>query len=216
MRFIIVRHGQTEWNQQRKIQGMTDIPLNDVGRIQARCVSDYLKKHYSIDAVYASPLTRALETAQICAKPFGVPVQLTDELREIRLGDWEGLTFDEIHRIHPKELEMWEKEPHHCIIPGDSETIRDIDMRLRGFVDRLKELHEPKNETVLCVTHHTPARLILANSIGLGVEGIRHLRINNASLNVFDWTPEQTLLYTLNERCYMDALSEEASCKTSW
>jgi Fructose-2,6-bisphosphatase len=216
MRFMIVRHGQTAWNQQRKIQGITDIPLNDVGRFQVRCLAEYIKKHYRVDAVYSSPLKRARETAQICAEPFDIPVQLTDELREIRLGDWEGLTFDEIQRTHPKELELWEKEPHVCVIPGDSETISDIAIRLRGLIERLKELHESNNETVLCITHHTPARLIIADSMGLGIKGMSHLRINNASLNVFDWTPDQTLLYTLNERCYMDALSEEESCKTSW
>lgn len=205
MRFIVTRHGQTEWNRMRKIQGITDIPLNETGRQQAEQLSNYLVEHYGpIQAIYSSPLLRAVETARICAEPWDVPVQLTDDLLEIRLGDWEGLTFEEIGERHPEQMRLWETEPHHCKIPGDSEAISVIWDRLLYFFDRLKEMHEPTNDTILCVTHHMPARIIMAQHFGIPIENMRVLRINNASVNIIEWTPKQTIVQTLNERPYLN------------
>ncbi len=204
-----MRHGQTEWNSLHKIQGVTDIPLNDIGRIQARATAEYLEKFYPIDAIYSSPLSRAYETAQICAEPFSLPIQKTNDLLELKLGDWEGLTFEEIRKIHPKELDQWEYEPHRCQIPGDSESIVYLWQRLNAFCDELKVVHNPKNETVLCVTHHMPARIIIAQHLGLRIENMRVLRMKNAALNVIDWSPEKTILSTLNERAYLDVLQED-------
>lgn len=208
MRFIIMRHGQTDWNYMRKIQGVSDIPLNDIGRLQAKAAADHLEKFYAVQAVYSSPLSRAYETAQICATPFSLPVQKTDELLELKLGDWEGLTFQEIGQLYPTELQQWESEPHLCQIPGDSEMIELLWERLDVFLDRLKELHGPKNETVLCVTHHMPARIILAQHLGLPIENMRTLRVKNATLNVIEWCPEKTVISTLNERV-IDMLQED-------
>lgn len=195
-----MRHGQTDWNYRHKIQGVTDIPLNEVGRLQARAAAEHLKKFYSVQAIYSSPLSRAYETAQICAAPFSLSTQRTDDLLELKLGHWEGLTFQEIGELYPEELQQWENEPHRCRIPGDSEMIELLWVRLEKFFMRLKELHESKNETVLCVTHHMPARIIIAQHLGLPIENMRTLRIKNATLNVIEWWPERTVVSTLNER----------------
>lgn len=203
-----MRHGQTDWNYRHKIQGVTDIPLNDTGRLQAKAAAEHLKKFYSVQSVYSSPLSRAYETAQICASSFSLPTQQTDELLELKLGDWEGLTFQEIGKLYPEELQRWENEPHLCEIPGDSEMIGLLWVRLENFFARLKELHGANNETVLCVTHHMPARIIIAQHLGLPIENMRTLRIKNATLNVIEWWPERTVVSTLNERV-LDMLQED-------
>ena len=95
MRLILVRHGSTAWNEEGKYQGTIDIPLSDRGRQEAEMVAERLRDE-KIDAVYSSNLRRARETAEIIARPHGLPVQVIEELGEMNFGDWEGMTAQEI------------------------------------------------------------------------------------------------------------------------
>ena len=88
MRLILVRHGQTEWNQLGRIQGRTDIPLNDTGIMQARAAGEWLSQR-RIDAVYSSPMQRAFDTATEIARPHGLPVISRDDIIETDFGPWE-------------------------------------------------------------------------------------------------------------------------------
>jgi broad specificity phosphatase PhoE len=102
---LLVRHGETDWNAERRWQGHTDVPLNDRGREQARGLAEQLAGE-PVDAIYASDLSRATETAEIVGARLGVPVVVDPELREIDVGSREGLTGEEVGERE------WDGEPH--------------------------------------------------------------------------------------------------------
>ena len=109
--FLLVRHGETDWNVERRFQGHADPGLNEVGRAQARALADELAGA-GLDAIYTSDLARARETAEIVAARTGVRVVPLAELREIDVGEWEGLTWPEIEERFPDGVRRWHEAGH--------------------------------------------------------------------------------------------------------
>jgi probable phosphoglycerate mutase len=105
---LLARHGETDWNRERRWQGRADRPLNDTGRTQARQLAEVLASR-EIDAVYASDLLRARETAEIVADRLGLPVGLDPGLREVDVGDWAGRLASEIERDDPEGFRRWQE-----------------------------------------------------------------------------------------------------------
>ena len=154
---LLVRHGETDWNAEGKLQGHTDRPLNDYGRRQAQALADRLAGK-SIDAVYASDLSRARETAEILGAKLGLPVVVDPDLREKNWGNWEGLTSDE--RLHV-EFEGETSEAH-----------RD---RTLSAVQRIVERH-PEGRIVV-VTHGGSLRRIQAAVSGFALPVIENCAV---------------------------------------
>ena len=146
---VLVRHGETEWNRTRRVQGHTDIPLNDEGRRQARALAEELHGE-QVDAVYASDLGRARETAEILAEARGADVIALPALREKHFGTWEGLTDTEVHARFPEAANgSW----------GDGETTEELTERVVAAVKAIAAAHA--GGLVLVVTHGGPLRAIL-------------------------------------------------------
>lgn len=146
---VLVRHGETEWNRTRRVQGHTDIPLNDEGRRQARALAEELDGE-KVDAVYASDLGRARETAEILAAARGADVISLPALRERHFGTWEGLTDTEVHARFPEAAGgSW----------GDGETTEELAERVVAAVGEIAAAHA--GGLVLVVTHGGPLRAIL-------------------------------------------------------
>ena len=135
MRFYLIRHGQTDWNIEGKIQGKTDIPLNQTGLHQAELLARGMRSR-EIAAVYTSPLLRARQTAELLAGEKGLPVQVIPELREVDFGLWEGKTWEEIEAEYPRDLHCWEENPA-VGMPTGGETIDCCKMRCRRAVERI-------------------------------------------------------------------------------
>jgi len=154
---LLVRHGETDWNAEGKLQGHTDRPLNDYGRRQAQALADKLAGE-SIDAVYASDLSRARETAEILGEKLGLTVAVDPDLREKNWGNWEGLTSDE--RLHI-EFEGETSEAH-----------RD---RTLSAVQRIVERHP--GERVVVVTHGGSLRRIQAAVSGFALPVIENCAV---------------------------------------
>ena len=153
---LLARHGETDWNAERRVQGKTDRPLNDTGRAQARALERELAG-VRLVAVYSSDLSRALETARIVAGAHGLPVTPVPELRERDFGTWEGLT----------DAEILERFPEARTGPwGDAETRDELAARVLATLRRISESHA--GEMVLVVTHGGPLRTMLALLSGDG------------------------------------------------
>ena len=128
-RFFLVRHGETEWNRLRKIQGISDIPLNDTGRSQAAALGDILSKH-RFDLIISSPLSRALETAQIVARRLAMPAPLViQDLVERNYGEAEGSSGLELDTLYPPGTEIPGREDRADVTKRVVRTLHDLAIR---------------------------------------------------------------------------------------
>ena len=158
---LLVRHGETDWNAAGRLQGHTDRPLNDYGRRQAKDLAERLAGH-GADAIYASDLVRAKETAEIVGERLGLPVVIDADLREKHWGNWEGLTGDE--RVH---------------VEFEGESTADHRDRVMRAIGRIVERHP--DQRVVVVTHGGSLRRIQA-----AVNGVADPVIDNCAV----WTHE--------------------------
>jgi len=158
---LLARHGETDWNVQRRWQGHADPPLNDRGREQARRLA-VLVADVELDAIYASDLARARETAAIVAAARGLDVVTDPALREIDVGEWSGLTTGEIERRFPDGLRR-HAEGSDGWVHGESHLM--MSERIVGAVARIAGAHP--GECVLCVLHGGVMRAILAQAAGI-------------------------------------------------
>jgi broad specificity phosphatase PhoE len=146
---LLARHGETDWNRDRRVQGHSDQPLNETGRAQSHALADELED-LPVDAVYSSDLARALETARIVADRLGLPVTPLHDLREKNFGTWEGLTDEEVFRRFP------EARSGHW---GDGETPDELSERVLRALRRIAAEHPDGH--VLVVAHGGPLRALL-------------------------------------------------------
>jgi broad specificity phosphatase PhoE len=146
---LLARHGETDWNRDRRWQGHSDMPLNEAGRDQARALADELAGE-RIDAVYSSDLVRAHETARIVAERRGLDVTAVPDLREVNVGSWEGLSDEEVRRRYPQAARGgWE----------NGETYEQMGRRVIEALRRIADTHAGKR--VLVVAHGGPLRAVL-------------------------------------------------------
>ena len=160
MKIYAMRHGQTDWNAKGRIQGRTDIPLNETGRAQAEKAAINLPENITV--IFSSPLERAIETAEIINKRFNVEIVTEERLIERNFGDYEGLS---INRVDINSLRRW---TDNAPTPG-GETIHDVFLRITDFLDRLKV--EYCDQTVLIVSHGHVLRSIIWYFNGLPEDG---------------------------------------------
>ncbi|MFQ6091445.1 MAG: histidine phosphatase family protein [bacterium] len=147
-KILLIRHGQTDWNVENRIQGPTDVPLNPRGREQAKSLAEELR-HSQIDHIYSSTLCRALETGLEIAKYHGLKVQTDSRLNEVSQGVWEGLRVAEARARYPELYGQWETDPT-SVVPPQGESILDAFARVRAFwLDRVA----PSHGVIVIVAH---------------------------------------------------------------
>jgi glucosyl-3-phosphoglycerate phosphatase len=160
---LVWRHGQTAWNSQRRFQGQLDIELDDLGRAQAARAAALLAG-FAPSAIVSSDLVRARETAQALADVTGLPIATDPRLREIDVGVWQGLTFDEVSERFPVEAAMWRDGGDGR--RGGGESLVEVGARAVAAVDDAL-LKLANGQTVVVVTHGAAGRAIVASMIGL-------------------------------------------------
>ena len=162
---LLVRHGETDWNAERRVQGHTDRPLNETGIAQARALAGQLAAEV-IDAIYSSDLARARETAKIVAGVRGLPVETLPALRERDFGTWEGLTDEEVFvRFPDARAGPW----------GDAETRDELGVRILEACKQIASRHP--GASVLVVTHGGPVRAMLAHCAADGAGPIANCQV---------------------------------------
>jgi broad specificity phosphatase PhoE len=157
---LLARHGETDWNRDRRWQGHSNTPLNELGREQARELAESLD---GIDAVYSSDLARSRETAEIVADRLGLEVQVDERLRERSFGAWEGLTMEEIEERFQEAHDRWRSGEGHGA--DDAEAFEAFAARVHTFLDDVLRRHP--DETVLVIAHGGSIRVIHALAGGL-------------------------------------------------
>lgn len=178
-RILAIRHGETAWNQDGRMQGHLDIPLNATGRWQAQRLADSLGEE-SIAAVYASDLLRAHETAQAVATGRGLAIEIEVALRERCFGKFEGLTFKEIDQRWPVEAESWRvRDPDFA--PEGGESLRVFYARCIHVIARLAAAHV--GETIALVAHGGVMDCFYRAAARVGLQAPRTWQLGNASIN---------------------------------
>lgn len=167
---LLARHGESDWNAERRWQGHADRPLSERGRGQAQTLAERLE-HIDVDAVYASDLQRALDTARAVAARRGLDVVRLRDLREVDVGSWSGLTRDEAAERFPEEFERWQGGE---IGWDDGETYEAMSERVVDAIRRIAGAHPGEN--VLVVAHAGPIRAIHAHALGIDVHAYRRIR----------------------------------------
>lgn len=193
-RLILIRHGQSEANRRVWWAGHTDAMLTELGQQQAQAAAAYLKKHERIDAVYASPLSRASNTARPTAEAFGLPIIHDDGLREIFGGVWEEMSFAELEIRYALDRAKWFTDLGAARCTG-GETVAELFERVIATVRRIAAENDGK--TVLIASHWTPVLCLVALAQGYGLGHLRKsTEPQNASLQILrfendTFTPER-------------------------
>ena len=194
-KLILVRHGQTLWNHASRYQGHSDIELSDAGRAQARMLAERLADE-ELQAVYASDLKRAMETASIIAEPHGLSVELQPQLREINFGAWEGLTYQEIKTRYSDIADNWHASPGQVQIPN-GESFQELTARANSAILSLIKKHD--QATIAVVTHGGTIRSIICALLGVDLNNLFRIRQDNGALNIIDYYDGYGILGLLND-----------------
>jgi probable phosphoglycerate mutase len=198
LHLMLVRHGETDWNVQRRYQGQTDVPLSGFGMRQAELVAERLTGD-KINAVYASDLSRAWETAQIIAGKSGLEVFPEPRLRELKFGILEGLTFEEAEKQYPEMIAAWLDNFNNT--PDGAETIDQFTARIVSLLNDLKQKHN--KQVVLLVGHGGSLSEILRVILGLSPEKRWYFEMENASLSEVLISEDYVSLKRLNDTCHL-------------
>jgi len=196
-RLYLVRHGATQLTAEDRFSGAVGVELSDEGRHQVRRLAERLADD-GIRAVYTSPLSRTLETAEILAKPHGLPLVRRDGLREIGHGRWEGLTRREVEDRYAEEYAAWDADPF-TFAPEGGESGLAVLARALPVIREVVVSHV--GQTVLVVSHKATLRLILSSVLGFDPRGYRdRLDQSPACLNVVDFRgPVRARLMSFND-----------------
>ncbi len=177
---FLVRHGETQWNLGEIFRGRADVPLNERGREQAEAVGRALAG-LDFNAVYASPLSRAVETASKIAAHHGIEVMTDEGLIDIDYGEWEGIPKEEIKGRYADLYGRWMKAPNEVVFPG-AESI--LDVRERAFEAILRLAGRHAGETIALVSHRVVNKMILAAVMGMDSSRFWDIEQDTACINV--------------------------------
>ncbi|MFG6415859.1 histidine phosphatase family protein [Roseateles sp. DC23W] len=202
---MLIRHGETLWNRATRIQGHTDIPLSPLGLSQARRLAQALADE-PLDAVYASDLTRALQTAEAVAQAHGRKVVTDAALRERAFGRFEGLSWDEINERYPDEALRWRRrDPDHPV--GGGESLQAFSARCHTAVKRICDSHPGGNIAV--VAHGGVLDCLYRAATRVTLQAPRSWQLGNASINRLLATSEGFSLIGWNDDRHLAGLGAD-------
>jgi len=186
-RICLVRHGETAWNAQRRLQGHIDIPLNETGFAQALATAASLSSQ-RFDAAYSSDLSRAHQTANAIVAGSGLALGLDAMLRERHYGSFQALTYDEARARFPAEYHRFETRDPEFTFPEGGESLREFAKRIRLTLEGIARRHH--GGTVLIVTHGGVLDIVHRLATGKRLDTPRDFAIPNAALNWIAWQNE--------------------------
>ena len=188
----VVRHGETVWNTEDKMQGVKDSPLTEKGKEHALLLGRKLKElNAGFSMLYSSDLGRAYETSKLINNEFSLDINRDERLRERNMGIFEGHSWDYVREQYPEEFSCLVSEDDSYMIPG-GESRKNYRERVISFMDHVAVTHE--GESILAVTHRGFINFFLRIILNIPLNARSGLRINNASLSVFTLYKNRWLL----------------------
>ena len=198
LRLLLIRHGETDWNAEGRIQGQSDVPLNPRGHQQAERLAHYLAEE-PVTAIYASDLLRASETARYVAQALSMPAAYDQRLREVHFGEWQGMTFEEVLQHDPEAAARWSADPIQCRPPG-GETLAELAARV---ADCLEEIRAHHDGTVLVVTHGGSIRVALCAFLAYPLRQNWRFEVHNTSVSELVWRDRGPVVVRWNDTAHL-------------
>ncbi len=202
MELYLVRHGETESNKAKRYQGWTESPLSQEGIRQAERAGLFLGSQ-NIAGLYCSDLQRAFHTARVIGALSGFRPEVTDLLREINFGQWEGLTYDQIEEGWGNEIRLWLDDPFNRSAP-EGETLGEVCKRMKVFLDQLTE-QTKEGQRIAAVSHGGSIRALLYHVLNLDSSKFWNIKIDNASISLIRKEGEQLKVVYCNRTDHLYA-----------
>jgi len=210
---LLIRHGETDWNAERRLQGHLDIPLNAHGRRQAAALGKALLLE-PLDAIVASDLQRARQTAEAIGTPRGMAVSIDPGLRERCYGAFEGLRYDEISSVYPEAYAAWQARDLDARYPRGvhaAETMREFFARAVGAVGTIARLASGGgHRKIAMVTHGGVLECAYRAAQGVGLAQARDFEVRNASINRVRWNGAGMQITGWADVAHLDAHTDHA------
>ncbi len=203
LEIVLIRHGETDWNTGSIFRGHEDVRLNAAGIAQADATAEVLK-HKVFEAVYSSPLKRALVTARRIAMPHEIAVRENVGLVDINYGTWQGLKESTVKERNPKAYDRWMKTPAKMKFPG-GESTKKAWKRVNTALRELVFTHG--TGTIVIVTHRIPLKFMTAYMLGKHLEDISGIRHEPCAISIFDVENRQFTPVKLNDTSHLARLN---------
>ena len=204
-RLCLVRHGETAWNAEHRVQGQLDVPLNESGRRQAQAVAEALAQE-KFAAIYSSDLSRALQTAEISSRNLGLTINVEKDLRERHYGIFESLTYAEVKTRYPQDYARFEaRDPEFAFRSGES--LRDFSARSIAVATRIAGAHP--GQSVLVFTHGGILDKLYRFVTGLPLSAPRDFGIPNCGINRIEAAPDGWRLRSWAEVAHLDGALDD-------
>lgn len=205
LRVFLIRHGQTDWNVERRIMGEEPIGLNSTGEQEAASAQGHLAK-LEIDALYTSPILRARQTADILLQERSVKITEDTRLKEVGYGDWVGKTFKEVREM-PGYVPYYERL-HEPVAPK-GESLPEVQKRGLEFIDFLQRHHPSGN--VVAISHADWIKCLLMGLLEIPLNHLWKIRVDNLSVSLVEWEPRGPRVVCVNQRSDFDRLIKARS-----
>jgi len=198
---ILARHGETEWNVEEIFRGRIDIELNETGIKQARLLAEYLSD-VEIQAIYSSPLKRALRTAEIIASYHKLDIEITPGLIDFNYGQWQGLPHQEVEDKYKELYGEWISSPERVKMPA-GESLDEVRERAIGVVDDVIAKYEG---TVVLVSHRVVNKVLICALLGLDNSHFWNIRQDTCGVTTFTCENDRFILTKHNDTSYLKSL----------
>lgn len=200
MKALLIRHGETDWNKSGKFLGQYDVPLNDRGLAQARETAEAVAADGPA-ALYSSPLARTMRLAEEVSRLTDLPVNPMPGLKELDLGDMEGLTGAELRERWPDFFSEWRKDPGPVLMPG-GESLAQLQDRAWSAFEEIEAVHRG-DERLVVVSHNFTIRTIISRILGIPWSNFHNMALDLASISTVESNERGRRLVTYNSTCHL-------------
>ena len=200
MKLYLVRHGETEWNKLGRFQGQNDNSLNELGLAQARDTARAAIS-WKPTALYSSPLCRTMRVAEEISRLAGLPVAPDPRLKELDLGELEGVTGEEMRTVWPKVYDTWRNDPEAVVMPG-GESLVQLQERTWQAFQSLEDAHN-QGDAIIMVSHNFAIRALCGKLLGLPLSHFHRMYLSLGSVSTMEKGGLGWRLLTYNSTCHL-------------
>jgi broad specificity phosphatase PhoE len=200
---ILARHGETVWNVEKVYRGRTDVNLDEVGVKQAELLGRHLS-NWELEAIYSSPLRRAIDTANIIARYQKISIHIVEGLIDFDYGEWQSLSEQRVKNLYPTLHDEWHNNPHKVRMPG-GESLQDVKKRAIKVVNDV--LSEYQGSVVL-VSHRVVNKVLICSLLGLGNSYFWNIKQDVGGITIFSYVDGRFVLTGHNDTSHLKELQK--------